>query len=897
VAAGATAAAVGVVAACTGTTVGQAPIPPGSVDPASPNLTLAASLQPFGACDDLLSYVKQAATERVGPYGLQSSSYAVPAGGVLNDAAPPTTIAPTRGPFAGEDQSTTAAGAATSAAPPASAGAPAPQPSAAANGDDHSQTNVQEAGVDEPDTAKTDGTHLFTLTGHTLHESDVSNPAPVHLGSIVLPGNSSDLQMLVAGDHVLVLSNEPASTPSYPYEGGPTSNGTTVLSIVDAANPAAMTISQTVRIDGELLDARMVGSQVRIATSSTAPTNLPFVQPSASSQKARDAAYAANVSIIAGSTIDNWLPTIQIGGPNPTTRPLVDCARVSHPKTFSGFGLAAVVSMDLGGTTIDPANTVGVLGDGQTIYASKDDLYVATPSYVEPERYTPAPGASTSGSSVPGTTAPGTTVPGTSTPPGAPPVPSTVPSPPARPLSTTQTTTVHKFSISAPGAAVYRASGEVDGTVLSSYSMSEDGASLRVVTTSAPQGVYACVDCQFPGAASNLSVLTERDGALVQVGQVGDIGRGEQVKAVRFVGPRAYVVTFRRTDPLYTLDVSDPTDPKVVGSLALLGYSAYLYPLGDHELIGVGQDALANGSTTGLKVALYDVSDLANPRDLSAYVLVNTGTSAEQDFHAFLWWDPTKMAIVPIDRGYTGWINTGCGGHVDVDPGEPMPSSASGSAGGVVSSPTYRPMPTAPVTTAPGETGCGTPTYIPPFTGALALNIDPSGIKEVGQVVNPGPPQRTSSCPQGADCGTYVCPANERCPMPYDGANPAGEDAPVTSTPSTTTPGTTSPTEPSGPPGSTPGTAPSTPTPTGVGPAAVDCSATPCPPAPQPVTPCPQASAGNSTSACESPTAGNSGAKIDRSLVVGNRLYTVSYNGVKVMDLTTLKDLWWLPYS
>ena len=96
-----------------------------------------------------------------------------------------------------------------------------------------------------------------------------------------------------------------------------------------------------------------------------------------------------------------------------------------------------------------------------------------------------------------------------------------------------------------------------------------------------------------------MTALGQQGSSLVTLGRVGGLGRGERIRAVRFVGDTAYVVTFRQIDPLYTVDLSDPAAPKVLGQLELLGFSAYLHPLGNGLLLGVGQDATAQGRTLG----------------------------------------------------------------------------------------------------------------------------------------------------------------------------------------------------------------------------------------------------------------------------------------------------------
>jgi hypothetical protein len=120
-----------------------------------------------------------------------------------------------------------------------------------------------------------------------------------------------------------------------------------------------------------------------------------------------------------------------------------------------------------------------------------------------------------------------------------------------------------------------------------------------------------------PGTQSFVTVLTESEGRLVTTGMVGDLGRGERIYALCFQGPVGYVVTFRQTDPLYTLDLANPARPLAVGELKINGYSAYLHAFGDGLLLGIGQDATNTGQRLGAQVSLFDMSDPAQPRGLA----------------------------------------------------------------------------------------------------------------------------------------------------------------------------------------------------------------------------------------------------------------------------------------
>ena len=113
---------------------------------------------------------------------------------------------------------------------------------------------------------------------------------------------------------------------------------------------------------------------------------------------------------------------------------------------------------------------------------------------------------------------------------------------------------------------------------------------------------------------SFLTTLRPAGGVLAQAGRIGGLGKGERVYSVRIVGDTGYVVTFRQIDPLYTLDLAHPERPRVLGELKIPGYSAYLHPIGEDLLLGIGQDANEDGRPLGTQLSLFDVSDLRSRR-------------------------------------------------------------------------------------------------------------------------------------------------------------------------------------------------------------------------------------------------------------------------------------------
>jgi uncharacterized secreted protein with C-terminal beta-propeller domain len=231
-------------------------------------------------------------------------------------------------------------------------------------------------------------------------------------------------------------------------------------------------------------------------------------------------------------------------------------------------------------------------------------------------------------------------------------------------------TEIHRFDASARGQTTYAGAGTVPGFVVGQFALSEHDGALRVASTDEP--AWLSETAQPDPAQSYVTVLAPRDGGLAQVGQIGGLGRGQRIYAVRFIGTTGYVVTFRQVDPLYTLDLSDPSAPRVAGELELSGYSAYLHPLGDGLLLGIGQEATTAGRLQGTQVSLFDVTDLAHPRRLQQIVYGGAGSDAEFDHHAFLWWAPTGLVVLPLqlppssDRATDGFIGA-IGLHVTRD--------------------------------------------------------------------------------------------------------------------------------------------------------------------------------------------------------------------------------------
>ncbi len=484
-------------------------------------------------------------------------------------------------------------------------------------GNGETGTNVQETGVDEPDLAKTDGERVVLVDGDVLRVVDVTGAEPVEVASLALPVGTRATELLLVDDRAVLLGSRSGGWRRYDdvFVSGPITRRTsyvpprpteptTYVTTVDLSDPAAPAVVHQDQVEGKLVSAREHDGVVRIVIAHT--PELRFVTPRGA--RSRPEALAANREVIRAAGADDWLPSRLLDGSGgELSESLLDCADVRHPDRQSGLGTIAVL-------TLDPQlpaelSSTAVTADGDRVYASTERLYVATTDH----GWTPWSG----------------------------PVPVERESF-QRARRRGPLTEVHAFAVEGLETA-YVASGTVPGLVHDQWAFSEHEGRLRVATMRGNS--WTPVD-------NAVSVLEERGGELVVVGEVGGMGRGEQIRAVRWFGDLAVVVTFRQTDPLYTVDLSTPTAPRVVGELKIPGFSAYLHPVGADLLLGVGQDATLRGRETGAQVSAFDLGDLAAPRRVGTADLgPHSYSPVEDESRAFTYLPTQRLALVPV----TSW--------------------------------------------------------------------------------------------------------------------------------------------------------------------------------------------------------------------------------------------------
>ncbi len=206
-----------------------------------------------------------------------------------------------------------------------------------------------------------------------------------------------------------------------------------------------------------------------------------------------------------------------------------------------------------------------------------------------------------------------------------------------------QESVVHRFAIN-QGSIRYKATGTIPGYLLNQFSLDQYDGNLRVATTvedrTTPKGQY-----------SNVYVMNTE---LKVIGKVEQLAPGEKIYSARFMGDLLYLVTFKQTDPLFVIDLSNPSQPGILGELKIPGYSDYLHPYDKTHLIGIGKDTYENSGggviPTGVKIALFDVSDLNNPRIVDSRVLGEKGSDSAvlSDHRAFLFDKEKSIMVLPI---------------------------------------------------------------------------------------------------------------------------------------------------------------------------------------------------------------------------------------------------------
>ena len=432
---------------------------------------------------------------------------------------------------------------------------------------DYSKTNTQVQGVDEADIVKTDGTHIYYLANEKLTIINTENASQMkEMSTIEFDETFTPEELFFNNDKIIVIGTRFEYDERekrigidddylYPNYMDKTYTSAKIYNVKDKTNP---TLERTVEVEGSYLTARMIDSNVYIA-----------------SNKYMYYAYICNTYKSTELNEDDFKPHyLDTATSNETKSINFDC--IYYIPEFEDTNYLNIVAFNI--TNNQEANVESYLGAGEEIYASKENLYVTKTKYDYEKNN-----------------------------------------------KTSITTEIYKFNLNNANCTFAKA-GDVPGSVLNQFSMDECNGYFRIATTDS-------TSWNSESNTNNLYVLNEN---LETIGKIEGLAKGERIYSVRFMGNRAYMVTFVETDPLFVIDLSNPTTPTVLGELKIPGYSKYLHPYDETHLIGIGEDTeVVNYGygdrvvTNGMKMAMFDVTDPNNPKELYNVKIGEKGTYSE----------------------------------------------------------------------------------------------------------------------------------------------------------------------------------------------------------------------------------------------------------------------------
>jgi hypothetical protein len=519
-----------------------------------------------------------------------------------------------------------------------------------ADGPSHyTDTNTQVAGVDEPDFVKTDGHRIFVIHGRRV-EVFQSWPAEETqlIGSLEVEGDP--VSMFLAGEKLVVYSQvyfvdqdggggteRPAAMPSIDVAWGygyPHSFRTfTKISVmnIDEDQPE---VEHERYVEGYFRDARRHGDFVR--TLVQAPTwepqwtgDYPYMWNPEGKLYSRsfyfglvDAWLAGRLEEIDGRELSGFLPDEYVveGGAYVEVEPRCDRYLAPEPGQ-STYGMTVALTTNLADQTT--GDSLFILGNPSVIYASHDMLVLAQFDW------------SWFGMGWRGE----------------------------------QHTILHAFDLD-QASTEYVGSAIVAGFVDNQFSIDEKDGIVRVAVT---ESVFAASEGDTvswpPTTLNRVLTLEPEGGVLVERGRTPDLAEDERIFSTRYIGDRAYVVTFRQVDPLFVIDLADPTRPTVLGELKIPGFSTYMHPLSASHLLTIGRLVDENtGWDQGLQLQIFDVSDPTDPRQVQSHVI--SGYSyAEHDHKAFVYDPVSSLLAVPVDEYGTTFVSNLRLFHVSIEDG------------------------------------------------------------------------------------------------------------------------------------------------------------------------------------------------------------------------------------
>lgn len=522
---------------------------------------------------------------------------------------------------------------------------------------EHSETNTQVKGVDEADIFKTDGTYVYALINNKFY---ILNGWPADssklLYEVLIEGYP--LEMFVTSEKAVIFSSIYSYDTGYaePAKEGPSEDGSlensentksaellkdtysgtkiTVIDIKDKDNKPI--IEKEFYYQGDYRTSRRIGNNVHVVLSKynyyyinglstwVDPYNNYIDSNGKCDVDGLISAYIdlkkKNKEIISQTNFLETLPKYFEG--DKEIDYLTSCQNFYRPQTPDDMNYLSVVSLDLTNEE-NMQRATSIIANIENAYMSTEKLYVESPYYWYYWYYTSEDDFK-------------------------------------------DQSAIHEFTLTSDGKGViYTASGEVDGYILNQFSMDEFNGNLRVATTTnrfssgvvrAQEGESVAVAKEEPKTMNNnIFVLRANNGILEVIGELRNIQENEEIKSVRFLKDKGFIVTFRQTDPLFTVDLSVPTKPVLAGELKVTGFSTYLHPIDDNHLLGIGQDADEYGNLTGkIQLSIFDVTDFSNPSLMTRLTVGEEWSSSEALYNhkAFTYFASKNLLVIPLS-----WYN------------------------------------------------------------------------------------------------------------------------------------------------------------------------------------------------------------------------------------------------
>ena len=527
-----------------------------------------------------------------------------------------------------------------------------PAPSTRQEGVDYSGTNNQEQGVDEADFVKTDGYHIYFVDNGVLHIMDIPEFGEIeHASTTSIQG--SPVAMMLNEESLVVIStvsswNIDSQDPLSKAMGwgedwyGWRTSTLTKFTVYDISNSSSPEVSRELYIEGYYMTAREVAGTVRTVTHTW--MDIPGLQTWITYPEeywdsgvdddvrlnmreiAAQEAIDNNQEIIEQLSLEDMLPQVhERVGSQIITHHMDgdDCSDFAAPEESLNRGYTSIFTLDLISEELE-FEADHIVGNWPLVYSSQDTLIITENAWDWWWFW---------GND-----------------------------------NLDEATNIHTFDISQPGETAYAGSGRVDGTILDQFSISEHEGVVRVATTTGQWGRWWMANPEpMENHVITLSHETDPQSEnvrLLEIGRVDGIAYNETIWSARFVEDRAYIVTFENMDPLWTIDLSDPTNPTIMGELEVPGVSTYIHPLSDDAILTIGLGPADEETGLGLdwshtRLSLFNVSNFSDPQlsqtlSLSPVADPNNGWSwawseATWEHKAFQYWAPKGMLAVPLN--------------------------------------------------------------------------------------------------------------------------------------------------------------------------------------------------------------------------------------------------------